>query len=79
MMEVIKDKLNIENLIDIDRGHCMGNIKTIVLVQSYLNLVSLKANRKYFVMSKNKNKKTPEYIFMKTLQRHIGSKEIFVG
>ena len=23
-MEVIKDKLNIENLIDIDRGHCMG-------------------------------------------------------
>ena len=76
-MEVIKDKLNIENLVDIDPCHPMGRSK-----DNYPSTIIFKLNKfkdKQKRLSNDKKLKNTEIYIRRLLQQHNGSKEIFVG
>ena len=72
-MEIIKDKLNIENLVDIDPCHPMGRNK-----DNYPStIIFFKGKQKR--LSNDKKLKNTEIYIRRLLQQHNGSKEIFVG
>ena len=76
-MEVIKDKLNIENLVNIDPCHPMGRSK-----DNYPSTIIFKLNKfkdKQKRVSNDKKLKNTEIYIRRLLQQHNGSKEIFVG
>ena len=62
-MEVIKDKLNIENLIDIDRGHCMGKHQDSRPWAIIFKLSKFKGKQKILRNVKKLKKNTGIYIY----------------